>query len=309
MGRRTPEDVRYATFERSAWKALRGDTPLSLSPSEIDAVRSLNDPLTKDEVEDIYLPLDRLLRLLHGTRGAASAEDRFLSRSPVPKPIIVGIAGSVAVGKSTIARLIETLCLRWPEVPRVSLVATDGFLLPNEALKDRGLMDRKGFPESYDAKRLIDFLTQLKLGAPKLRIPLYSHLEYDVLRDSEQLVEAPHIVLLEGLNILQSTNRGTLVSDFIDFSIYVDASPEDLKRWYIERFLTLYRTTFISPRSYFHKLSNASTETAISFASERWDTINLKNLRENILPTRERASLILKKAADHHVERVLMRQF
>jgi type I pantothenate kinase len=266
-------------------------------------------------VEEVYLPLSRLLNLhVAATRELELVTDRFLGRTVARNPYILGIAGSVAVGKSTTARVLQALLARWPDHPRVDLVTTDGFLLPNKVLEERGLMARKGFPESYDVRRLLRFVGSLKAGVAEVSAPVYSHLVYDILPGEAQVVRQPDILILEGLNVLEGGPRAqedgarTFVSDYFDFSIYVDAAEAHVKEWFLERFRRLRETAFRDPKSYFRKYAHLSAEEAVGFASRVWDEINGANLRENILPTRERAHLILEKSGDHRVERVRLRR-
>jgi type I pantothenate kinase len=307
-----PAPSRYLEFTPGEWRGLGGGAALTVSAGEVDAVRSLSDRLSLDEVSAVYLPLARLLSLHAGAaRGLAAVTDLFLGRPTGQVPYVIGIAGSVAVGKSTTARLLQILLARGPDHPRVELVATDGFLLPNRALEARGLLERKGFPESYDRTALLTFLRRLKSGAPVTTVPAYSHLHYDVLPGQAREVERPDLVILEGLNILQSGDgRGaSFVSDFIDFSIYVDADPRHIRGWYIERFLALRQTAFQDPRSYFHGYAALSDDDARAVAEHKWRTINEVNLRENIQPTRTRARLILHKGADHAVDAIRLSRF
>jgi type I pantothenate kinase len=304
----------YVEFTRATWRRRRDSTPLTLSEAELEALRGVNDPISLDEVEQIYLPLSRLLSLhvaavqeLHATTGT------FLDRRTPKVPYIIGIAGSVAVGKSTFARLLQTLLKRWPSHPQVDLVTTDGFLFPNAVLKARGLMERKGFPASYDLRRLVQFLADLKSGKAEARAPVYSHLTYDIVRGKYVSVRRPDILILEGLGVLHTGTaapRGpqVFVSDFFDFSIYLDADERLIRKWFVERFLTFRETAFRDPTSFFRRFSRLSVPEAKRMALRVWNNINGRNLRENILPTRARANLILEKGADHRVERVLMRR-
>jgi type I pantothenate kinase len=261
------------------------------------------------EVEAIYLPLSRLLNLhVAATQTLHKATDTFLGSLPAPTPYVIGIAGSVAVGKSTFARILRTLLARWPDHPRVDLVTTDGFLLPNRDLEQRGLMTRKGFPESYDLRRLIEFMAAIKAAEGAVHAPVYSHQAYDILPGEFQVVDRPDIVIVEGLTVLQRGDAPIFVSDYFDFSIYLDASERDVEQWYIDRFFALRETVFRDPRSYFHRFSSLSDDEAAATAREIWTSINGVNLRENIQPTRERARVILEKGADHSVRRVRLRK-
>lgn len=303
-------DSPFITFSRAKWARLRGGTPMTLSQDDIDEIRGINEELSLQEVEEVYLPLSRLLNLhIAAIQELHRVTSRFLGTLSAKVPYVIAIAGSVSVGKSTTARILQTLLSRWPDHPRVDLVTTDGFLFPNAVLEERGIMDRKGFPESYDRARLVRFASDLKSGASPLRIPIYSHLEYDILGDREQTIEHPDIVILEGLNVLQSGKATPVfISDFVDFSIYVDAEPEMLQSWFLTRFHKLRETAFRDPRSYFHRWAAMPEDEAMSMARDVWTRINLLNLRENILPTRDRARLILEKGANHVVEHVRMRR-
>ena len=297
---------RYLSFTRSQWAALRANTPVTLSGDDIDRLSGLNDPVDLVEVEMIHLPVSRLLNLEHTANSALrDATSEFLG-APVPAvPYVIGVAGSVAVGKSTFARVLRALLARWPEHPRVELVTTDGFLHPNAVLQQRGLMERKGFPESYDTGSLLSFLQAVKSGVDRLEVPTYSHVVYDVLPDRRETIDDPDIVIVEGLNVLQvGTDSTDFVSDYFDFSIYLDADEDDIQEWYIDRFLTLRETVFRDPDSYFAKYAALTDDEARATATSIWDRINGINLREHIAPTRERASLILHKAPDHRIDEV-----
>src|SRR5215218_6274162 len=306
----------YRTFSREEWARLRADTPLTLTADEVLRLQSLNDPVSLDEVIAIYLPLSRLLSLyVAATQGLFKATQRFLLAENDGKvPYIIGVAGSVAVGKSTTARVLKALLARWPNTPKVDLVTTDGFLLPNAELTRLGLMERKGFPESYDTGKLLHFLADIKAGKRNVRAPLYSHLVYDVVPGEDVVVDRPDILILEGLNVLQPARMPKdgaaipFVSDYFDFSIYLDAQEEDLHRWYVNRFLRLRHTSFRDPLSYFRKYADLSEAEAMEVADTLWSRINLVNLCENILPTRQRASLILRKGASHRIEAVALRR-
>jgi type I pantothenate kinase len=306
----------YRTFSRDEWARLRADAPMTLTADEVVQLQSLNDPISLDEVAAIYLPLSRLLSLyVAATQGLFKATQRFLLAEKQEKvPYIIGVAGSVAVGKSTTARVLKALLARWPNTPKVDLITTDGFLLPNTELTRLGLMERKGFPESYDTGKLLHFLADIKAGKRNVKAPLYSHLVYDVVPGEETMVDRPDILIVEGLNVLQPARMpkdGTaipFVSDFFDFSVYIDADEEDLHRWYVNRFLRLRHTAFRDPLSYFRRYAELPEAEAISIADGLWNRINLVNLQENIVPTRQRASLILKKGASHRIETVALRR-
>jgi type I pantothenate kinase len=305
----------YRTFSRAAWAALREDAPMTLTVEEVTRLRSLHDRLDITEVEDIYLTLSRLLSLyVAATQRLFRAQERFLGTEDVKMPFIIGVAGSVAVGKSTTARVLQALLARWPNVPKVELITTDGFLFPNAVLEREGLMEKKGFPESYDLPALLRFLTDVKAGRRPVRAPIYSHLVYDITPNQWIEVDRPDILIVEGLNVLQTGRLPKdgkaipFVSDFFDFSVYLDADDEVLKTWYVNRFLTLRSTAFRDPKSYFHRYSGLSDQEAVNTASSIWERINLVNLHENIVPTRQRADLILKKSASHQVQEVSLRR-
>jgi type I pantothenate kinase len=272
-------------------------------------LRGINVALSLTEVEEVYLPLSRLLNLyVRASQGLFSVTDTFLGKPTSPVPYLIGVAGSVAVGKSTTSRVLRALLSRWPDHPRVDLVTTDGFLFPNRILEERGLMDRKGFPESYDRRRLLQFVADLKSGAPQVNAPVYSHVAYDIVEDETRAVAGSDLVILEGLNVLQGGEEATYVSDYFDFSIYVDAHPLDIEHWYVERFLTLRDTAFSQPQAYFRRYRRLNDDQARAEARRIWKEINLVNLEENILPTRGRATLILHKARDHSVTEVRLRR-
>ncbi|GBQ71023.1 pantothenate kinase [Ameyamaea chiangmaiensis NBRC 103196] len=299
----------YQVFGRDDWRALRKNTPLTLTPQDLERIRGLGVDLSLQEVEDIYLPLSRLLNLhVRAARTLHTVQDSFLNNAPVTSPYIIGIAGSVAAGKSTLARVLRTILSHWPDHPRVDLVTTDGFLHPLDTLIERKLAHRKGFPESYDLPAMIAFLAAIKSGAPNVSAPVYSHIAYDIVPHERQSLDTPDILIFEGLNVLQQPHgTALLASDFFDFSIYLDAEEPDLEAWYIDRFLLLQRTAFQKPSSYFHNYRDLSVPEATTLARRFWSDINLINLRENIRPTRERARLILHKAGDHRVDRVALR--
>lgn len=305
----------YRTLSRAEWANLRAGTPMTLAPSELEELSGIIEPLSVDEVEQIYLPLSRLLNLhVAAAQKLDAVTSKFLGKRTLKVPFIIGVSGSVAVGKSTTARVLKALLARWPNHPRVDLITTDGFLYPNDELKRRGLMERKGFPESFDRTRLLHFLIDLKSGHEEVTAPVYSHFHYDILEDQEVVVKQPDIVILEGLNVLQSPLQPStqphtpLISDFFDFSIYIDADQDLIREWYLERFLRLRATAFRDPAAYFHRYTQMTKREARKKALEMWETINLVNLRDNILPTRERARLILCKRGDHKVHSVALRK-
>jgi type I pantothenate kinase len=305
---------RYVDLNRAEWARLRASTPLPLSEAQLRPLGGVTERVSLDEVADVYLPLSRLLNLYVGaTQKLHEATSTFLGGSPNHGiPYVIGIAGSVAVGKSTASRVLKALLSHWPSHPKVDLVTTDGFLLPQRELEARGLAQRKGFPESYDVRRLLRFLSDVKSGLPEVAAPVYSHLAYDIVPGEYQTVHQPDIVIVEGLNVLQTGSRqkkspAMFVSDFFDFTIYVDANESDIEHWYIERFLKLRATVFQNPSSYFHRYASLTMTEAEATARRVWETINLVNLRENVLPTRERAHLVLEKGRDHAVRRVRLR--
>ncbi|HEY2186690.1 MAG TPA: type I pantothenate kinase [Xanthobacteraceae bacterium] len=316
MEQRTEDGLSpYHIFPRAEWAERREDTPMTLTPDEVTRVRSLHDRLDIAEVEEIYLPLSRLLSLyVAATQRLFRAQQDFLGTEDSKMPYIIGVAGSVAAGKSTTARVLQALLARWPNVPKVDLVTTDGFLYPNAILMREGLMERKGFPESYDLPALLRFLSDVKAGRRPTRAPVYSHLVYDVIPNQSVEIDRPDILIVEGLNVLQTGlppkdgKAIPYVSDFFDFSIYLDANEETLLHWYVDRFLTLRGTAFSDPKSFFHRYATLSDEDATETAASIWRRINLLNLHENILPTRLRADLILKKGESHQVEEVALRK-
>jgi type I pantothenate kinase len=319
MGAMSPDDAAtlapahslYREIDRADWARMASGMAQPLTETEIVQIRGLGDRLDIAEVTQVYVPLSRLLSLYaQATKRLGAETADFLGEPDSTTPFIVGVAGSVAVGKSTIARLLRELTSRWPGTPRVELVTTDGFLYPNAELERRGLMERKGFPESYDRRALVSFLTEVKSGAPEVRAPFYSHMRYDIVPDAVVTVRRPDIVIVEGLNVLQPppTPNDVAVSDLFDFSIYVDAAPEHITQWYVDRFLALRRAAFSNPNSFFNVFAQLSDDEAVDRALHFWNTINLPNLEENVQPTRHRANLVLQKAADHTVESVLLRK-
>jgi len=304
----------YDNFSRDEWAALRATTPLTLTATDLEKLRGLNEHVDLNEVAQIYLPLSRLLNLyVTASQELYQVTDRFLGHHSAKVPYIIGIAGSVAVGKSTTARIMKALLERWPGHPRVDLVTTDGFLYPNEILRARNLMHRKGFPESYQLRMLIKFVMDVKSGVRSVNAPIYSHLSYNIMPGQYQTVDQPDVLIIEGLNILQSGTglanpSPVFVSDFFDFSIYVDADEENLREWYITRFMRLRETAFQNEASYFHSYTLLSEQEALRTGTQIWDSINGLNLRENIAPTRERAKLILEKGKNHLVQRIRLRK-
>ncbi len=302
-------------FSREEWARLRADTPMTLNAEDIQRLQSLNDPISLDEVVEIYLPVTRLLSLyVAATQGLYDATRTFLGADGSRTPYIIGVAGSVAVGKSTMARVLRALLRRWPNTPKVDLIATDGFLLPNAVLLREGLMERKGFPESYDLPALLAFLSAIKAGKRNVTAPVYSHLTYDIVPGETTTIDNPDILIVEGLNVLQTPRMPRdgravpFVSDFFDFAVYIDADDAIIKRWYVERFLNLRKTAFRDPASYFHRYAAIDDAEAVAVAEGLWNRINLVNLRENILPTRPRADLILVKEEDHRIGKVALRR-
>jgi len=306
----TTNSDRFLSFDRDEWADLRASTPLTIREKDLVALRGINDKIDLDEVAAVYLPLTRLLNLyVSATQNLHKVSTTFLGTMAPKVPYIIGIAGSVAVGKSTFARILQALLARWPEHPKVDLITTDGFLFPNRVLEDRGIMNRKGFPESYDTKSLMQFLRDIKAGAQNVHAPVYNHVVYDIIGDETVVISQPDILIVEGLNVLQvGRDSNEFVSDFFDFSIYVDAIEADIEQWYVERFQTLRETVFKDPASFFQNFAALSNDEAIDMASGIWREINGKNLRENIEPTKSRASLIVNKGADHRVTHVHLRK-
>ncbi|MGI9373193.1 MAG: type I pantothenate kinase [Hyphomicrobiales bacterium] len=316
MSNKAPDTVSpFRDFTRADWARLRADTPMTLTAEELNKLRGLSVQVELDEVAEIYLPLSRLLSLyVESAQELFRDTQSFLGGNGAKVPYVIGMAGSVAVGKSTTARILRQLLARWPSHPKVALLTTDGFLLPNAELESRGLMNRKGFPESYDVQRLLRVLRDIKAGKGDVAAPVYSHLTYDVIPDETVTFGQPDILVVEGLNVLQTGTPPSggvavpFVSDFFDFSIYIDADEEVLRRWYIERFFRLRETAFQDPQSYFHRYAGLTDEVAHEIANNIWESINLVNLRENVLPTRHRADLIMRKEADHAIQTVRLRK-
>ena len=305
----------YLAFSRETWSKLRATVHQPLSEAELTRLRGINDKVSLAEVSDIYLPLSRLLNLyIKAKQRRSRVLDQFLGNQAQHVPYIISIAGSVAVGKSTTARILQALLERWPQHPKVTLVTTDGFLYPNAILKKHGLIDKKGFPESYDMTRLVEFVSDIKSGKPRVTAPVYSHLTYDIVPGAEEVVEQTDIVIIEGLNVLQSgmdyphEPHRVFVSDFVDFSIYVDADKQLLKNWYIERFLKLRSGAFTNPDSYFKHYAALSEPEAVMVASRIWHSINYQNLIKNILPTKDRAELILTKGKEHGIDQIWLKK-
>lgn len=316
-----PGPTPYVDLSRAEWSALRDKTPLPLTAEEVEALRGLGDVIDLDEVRDVYLPLSRLLNLyVQATDGLRGALNTFLGDAgnghgaQRGTPFVIGVAGSVAVGKSTVARLLQALLARWPEHPRVERVTTDGFLLPMKELIARGLMSRKGFPESFDRRALTRFVADIKAGRDEVTAPVYSHLIYDIVPGELLTVRRPDILIVEGLNVLQPALPGkdgrtrVALADYFDFSVYVDARPEDIESWYLNRFRKLRETAFQDPSSYFRKYTQVSEEEALEYARTTWHTINRPNLLQNVAPTRGRATLVLRKGPDHKVQRLSLRK-
>ncbi len=305
----------YRYFSANDWEKFRADTPLTLTGKEVETLRSMNDPISLEEVERIYLSMSRLLSThVESSQQLFSQRASFLQFETLKTPFIIGIAGSVAVGKSTTARILKELLARWPSSPKVDLITTDGFLWPNAVLEEQGLMERKGFPESYDVAGVLRFLSAIKAGESRVEAPLYSHFNYDVLPDQAIVIDRPDILIFEGINVLQSRDMPQagdsipLVSDFFDFSIFIDADSKDIEDWYVTRFMRLRDTAFRDPGSYFHRYSELTDASALNEAKRLWEKINFVNLRENILPTRPRADLILRKNRQHLIKQVALRK-
>ena len=305
----------YDEITREMWAQLADTTPLPLTAQDIESLRSLGDKLDVNEVDMVYRPISRLLNMyVESVQRQRLQQAAFLRKAQVSTPFVIGVAGSVAVGKSTTARVLRELLARWPTTPKVQLITTDGFLLPNAELEKQGLLERKGFPESYDRRALLKFMAEIKSGKQAVRAPVYSHLIYDVLPDEFITIDQCDVLIVEGLNVLQPPlpwidgRTGLSVSDFFDFSIYVDAREKDIRYWFVKRFLMLRSTAFSDPDSFFKQFAQLPDEEAIMLAEQVWDTINGPNLRENVLPTRGRANLILRKGQDHAISSVLLRR-
>ncbi len=312
---RAPYMTPFVELDRAAWRGLRASTPMTLDEADLTRLRGLEDRVDLREVEEVYLPMSRLLNLyVGGMENLHAATSTFLHESPERTPFVIGVAGSVAVGKSTTARILRELLTRWPGTPKVDLVTTDGFLLPNAELERRGILARKGFPESYDVRALLRFVTDVKSGRPEVTAPVYSHLTYDIVPGAEIVVRRPDVLIMEGLNVLQPARvradgrQGVAVSDFFDFSIYVDARTEEVQHWYVNRFLRLRETAFARPESYFHRYAQLTDGEAVATARRIWRETNEPNLLENVLPTRARATLVMTKGPDHAVQRVRLRK-
>ena len=302
----------YVAIERADWKELASHSPAPLSEIELKNIRGLGDLMDMREVSEVFLPVSQLLSIYAtGAQSVHKNTSDFLGERAARTPFIIGVAGSVAVGKSTVSRLLVELMKRWEGIPKVELVTTDGFLYPNAELERRGLMSRKGFPESYDRKRLLQFVADIKSGHSDVEVPVYSHLTYDIVPGERVKITNPDVLIVEGLNVLQppATGQEVALSDYFDFSIYIDAEVGNIENWYLSRFAKLWQTAFTDPRSYFHPLTqNLTEQQAMDRARGFWKDINLKNLRENIEPTRNRATLVMQKGDEHRVERVLLRK-
>lgn len=304
----------YLSFDRQQWAELRNSVPMTLSLEDLKELQGVNESLTMEEAVEIYLPLARLLNLYIAARQSRnSVLNNFLDNQESPPPFIIGIAGSVAVGKSTTARLLKALLSRWDDHPKVELVTTDGFLYPKKVLDERNIMQRKGFPESYDIKRLVEFVSDVKAAKPNLQVPVYSHITYDIT-DELKTIDRPDVLIIEGLNVLQSgmdyphDPHRVFVSDYLDFSLYVDAESDVIEQWYVDRFLNFRQGAFTKPGSYFSHYTQLNEQEAIHKAKDIWQSINGVNLNQNILPTKGRAQLVLKKGANHSVEEILLRK-
>ncbi|MBB6455327.1 type I pantothenate kinase [Salirhabdus euzebyi] len=305
----------YMTFTKEEWAKLRFNTPMTLTKEEINELQGVNEQLSMAVVSNVYLPLTRLINLyITASQQLHTVSDTFLGKNTSKVPYIIGLAGSVAAGKSTAARIIQALLSKWPNHPKVEIITTDGYLYPNAVLESKGLMNKKGFPESYNTKALVDCLAKLKSGAKEVRVPVYSHLQYDILPGQYKIINKPDIVIVEGINVLQTpklegnTLPSIFVSDFFDLSIYVDANETDLLRWYVERFKKLRGTAFNDPNSYFKRYANLSDEEAVKTATSIWNNINQINLKKNIEPTKNRADIILKKELDHEITTINLRK-
>lgn len=305
----------FRDLSRDEWKALNGVSSYTIADKDLEKLHAINEPLNMQEIEDIYFPLSAMLQIhIEHYRQLHQQTDTFFHNRTSKLPFIIGIAGSVAAGKSTTARVLQRVLSLSASKPEVALVTTDGFLYPNDYLEKHGILNRKGFPESYDTKRLLNFLSDIKSGKPKVSAPVYSHLVYDILPNELQVIESPDVLIVEGINVLQVDLRGSsrepriFVSDYFDYSIYVDASDENLLLWYVERFEWLRKTAFSDPRSYFHRFANMSEEASTMMAKAIWNEINKPNLITNILPTKSRADLILEKGSHHFVKGVKIRK-
>ncbi|WP_147108704.1 type I pantothenate kinase [Nesterenkonia populi] len=313
------EEVRtsspFVGLDRDTWAHLADTIEQPLNQDDVDRLRGIGEHLSLNEVEQIYLPLSRLLSIyVEANADLRHRTNEFLGGDTRRTPFVIGVAGSVAVGKSTTARVLQEMLSRWSSTPRVELVTTDGFLYPNAELERRGIMDRKGFPEAYDRRALLRFVSEVKSGRPEVTAPKYSHLKYDIVPEERVVVRRPDVLIVEGLNVLQPARprfdgtTGLALSDFFDFSIYVDARPEYIKKWYVERFMRWRDSAFAKPGSYFHRYASLSDEAATNWATDIWNRINGPNLRENIAPTRSRAKLVMVKGEDHTTNRVLLRK-